>query len=121
MAGVGRNLSLAALLAALLAVGAVVLPSAMWACALAALLGLAGVVLFRGNRWRTSALVVAALALSLAVLDAFAGLLSLTPINYGLVRTTVPRYWPPAAPLLGFPPQPHNEGLQIATFRADAL
>ena len=121
MAGVGRNLSLAALLAALLAVGAVVLPSAMWACALAALLGLAGVVLFRGNRWRTSALVVAALALSLAVLDAFAGLLSLTPINYGLVRTTVPRYWPPPDPILGFRPQPNSEVLNIATFGPETL
>ena len=121
MAGVGRNLSLAALLAALLAVGAVVLPSAMWACALAALLGLAGVVLFRGNRWRTSALVVAALALSLAVLDAFAGLLSPTPINYGLVRTTVPRYWPPPDPILGFRPQPNSEVLNIATFGPETL
>jgi hypothetical protein len=116
MAGVGRNLSLAALLTAVLAVGAVVLPSAMWACALAALLGLAGVALFRGNRWRTSALVVAALALSLAVLDAFAGLLSPTPINYGLVRTTVPRWWPPPDPILGFRPQPNSEALNTATF-----
>ena len=116
MAGVGRNLSLAALLAALLAVGAVVLPSAMWACALAALLGLAGVVLFRGNRWRTSALVVAALALSLAVLDAFAGLLSPTAINYGLVRTTVPRWWPPPDPILGFRPKPDSEAVNTATF-----
>jgi hypothetical protein len=116
MAGVGRNLSLAALLAALLAVGAVVLPSAMWACALAALLGLAGVALFRGNRWRTSALVVAALALSLAVLDAFAGLLSPTAINYGLVRTTVPRWWPPPDPILGFRPEPNSEALNTATF-----
>jgi hypothetical protein len=116
MAGVGRNLSLAALLIALLAVGAVLLPSAMWACALAALLGLAGVALFRGNRWRTSALVVAALALSLAVLDAFAGLLSPTPINYGLVRTTVPRWWPPPDPILGFRPKPNSEALNTATF-----
>jgi hypothetical protein len=116
MAGVGRNLSFAALLAAVLAVGAVLLPSAVWACALAALLGLLGVVLFRGNRWRTSALVVAALALSLAVLDAFAGLLSPTPINYGLVRTTVPRWWPPPDPILGFRPQPNSEALNTATF-----
>jgi hypothetical protein len=121
MAGVGRNLSLAALLAAVLAAGAVVLPSAMWACALAALLGLAGVVLFRGNRWRTSALVVAALALSLAVLDAFAGLLSPTPINYGLVRTTVPRWWPPPDPILGFRPAPNSEALNTATFGPEVV
>lgn len=121
MAGVGRNLSLAALLAAVLAVGAVLLPSAMWACALAALLGLAGVVLFRGNRWRSSALVVAALALSLAVLDAFAGLLSPTAINYGLVRTTVPQWWPPSDPILGFRPEPNSEVLHTATFGPETL
>jgi hypothetical protein len=121
MAGVGRNLSLAALLAALLAVGTVVLPSAMWACALAALLGLAGVVLFRGNRWRTSALVVAALALSLAVLDAFAGLLSPTPINYGLVRKTVPQWWPPPDPILGFRPKPNSEAVNTVTFGPETL
>jgi hypothetical protein len=121
MAGVGRNLSLAALLIAVLAVGAVLLPSAMWACALAVLLGLAGVVLFRGNRWRTSALVVAALALSLAVLDAFAGLLSPTALNYGLVKTTVPRYWPPPDPILGFRPEPNSEVLNIATFGPELL
>jgi hypothetical protein len=121
MAGVGRNLWLTFALAAALAVGAVVLPSAMWACALAALLGLAGVVLFRGNRWRTSALVLAALALSLALLDAFAGLLSPTPINYGLVRTTVPREWPPPDPILGFRPRPNSEVLNIATFGPETI
>ncbi|MGZ3338692.1 MAG: hypothetical protein ACXWLB_12620 [Reyranella sp.] len=121
MAGVGRNLSLAALLIAVLAVGAVLLPSPMWACALAVLLGLAGVVLFRGNRWRTSALMVAALALSLAVLDAFAGLLSPTAINYGLVKTTVPRWWPPPDPILGFRPAPNSEVLNTATFGPELL
>jgi hypothetical protein len=121
MAGVGRNLSLAALLIAVLAVGAVLLPSAMWACALAALLAIAGVVLFRGNRWRTSALVAAALALSLAVLDAFAGLMSPTAMNYGLVKTTVPRWWPPPDPILGFRPAPNSEVLNIATFGPETI
>jgi hypothetical protein len=121
MAGVGRNLGLAALLVAVLAIGAVLLPSAMWACALAALLGLAGVALFHGNRWRTAALVVAALALSLAVLDAFAGLLSPTAINYGLVRTTVPRWWPPPDPILGFRPEPNSEALNTATFGPETV
>ena len=121
MAGVGRNLGLAALLVAVLAVGAVLLPSAMWACALAAVLAIAGVVLFRGNRWRTAALVVAALALSLAVLDAFAGLLSPTAMNYGLVKTTVPRWWPPPDPILGFRPKPNTEVLNTATFGPEVI
>jgi hypothetical protein len=121
MAGVGRNFWLATLLIAGLAVGAVVLASAMWACALAALLGIAGVVLFRGNRWRTSALAVAAVALSMAVLDAFAGLLSPTAINYGLVRSTVPQWWPPPDPILGFRPQPNSEVVATATFGPELI
>jgi hypothetical protein len=59
---------------------------------------------------------VAALALSLAVLDAFAGLLSPTAINYGLVRMTVPRWWPPPDPILGFRPKPDSEAVNTATF-----
>ena len=118
MAGVGRNHWLAALLIAVLVVGAVLLPSAMWACALAALLALAGVVLFRGNRWRTAALLVAALALSLAMLDAFAGLLSPTAMDHGLVKTTVPRWWPPPDPDPGLSPQAQQRGHQHRDLRA---
>ena len=67
MAGIGRNYWLAAFFIAGLVVGSAALPTAMWACLLGALLGVAGVVLFRGNRWRSGALLVAAVALSLAV------------------------------------------------------
>ena len=70
MAGGRRNYGIAAGLLVLLAIGASVLPSALWACVLAAVLGLAGVVLLRGNRWRTGALLATALAVSLALLDA---------------------------------------------------
>jgi hypothetical protein len=121
MAGVGRNFWLSALLIAGLVAGAVALRSAMWACLLAALLGFAGVVLFRGNRWRTGALLAAALALSLAMLDAFAGWLSPAPMGYGLVRTTVPRWWPPPHPILGFRPKPDSEVLGTATFGPQTL
>ena len=62
MGGVGRNLWLTATSFALLALAAVVLRSALWLCALAALLGLAGVILLRGNRWRSGALLIAAVA-----------------------------------------------------------
>ena len=78
-------------------------------------------MLFRGNRWRTGSLLVAALALSLALLDAFAGLLSPTPMGYGLVRTTVPRWWPPPDPILGFRPLPNTEALNIATFGPETI
>ena len=90
MDGRRRNYWIVAGLLVLLAIGAVALPSAVWACGLAALLGLAGVVLLRGDRWRTGALFAAALAVSLALLDAIAGTLSPTPIGQGLVKTTDP-------------------------------
>jgi hypothetical protein len=85
MAGTFRNLWLSG--AFLLAVGlvAVALKSAVWACVVAALLAIAGVVLLRGNRWRTGSLLVAAMAVSLAVLDTFAGIISPTPMGRGLV------------------------------------
>ena len=106
------------LLVAGLVVGAVALPSATWSCVLAALLGLAGVVLFRGNRWRTGALLVAALALSLALLDAFAGWLS--PARRwatGWCARPCPSWWPPPDPILGFrPASPTAEVLHIATY-----
>jgi hypothetical protein len=121
MAGVGRNLWLAVLMIAVVVLAAVVLPSAMWACALAALLALAGVVLFRGNRWRTGALLVAAVALSLALLDAFVGLLSPTPMGQGLVRSTEPKWWPPPDPIMGFRPLPNSEVVATATFGGELI
>src|SRR5262249_11478516 len=92
-----------------------------WICVLATLLALAGVVLFRGNAWRTTALLAAAVALSLAVLDAFAGWLSPPPLGAGLVKTTIPRWWPPPDPVLGFRPAPNSEAINIATFGAETV
>ena len=116
MAGVGRNYWFAALLLTGVVVGAFVLPSATWICALATLLALAGVVLFRGNGWRTAALLAAAVALSLALLDAFAGWLSPTAMGAGLVKTTIPRWWPPPDAILGFRPAANSEAINTATF-----
>src|SRR5260221_561540 len=109
MVGTRRNLWTASGLIAALAIGTVVLPSALWACGLAAVLALAGVVLLSGNRWRTGSLLVAALAVSLALLDAVAGFLSPTPMGQGLVKTTDPRWWPPPDPVLGFRPLPNSQ------------
>ncbi len=121
MAGVGRNLSLAALMLVVLAVAAAALPSAMWVCVVAVVLGLAGVVAFRGNGWRTGALVASAVALSLALLDAFAGLLSPTAMGHGLVRTTEPRHWPPPNPIVGFRPLPDTSVLATATWGPELI
>lgn len=121
MAGSRRNYGIAAGLLVLLAIGASVLPSALWACSLAALLGLAGVVLLRGNRWRTGALLATALAVSLALLDAAAGLLSPAPMGQGLVQTTDPKWWPPPDPILGFRPKPNSEVVATATFGPETI
>ena len=116
MAGTYRNLWVAIGLLVVLVIGAAVLPSALWTCSLAAILGLAGVVLFRGNRWRTGALLSAAVAVSLAGLDAMAGFLSPKPMGQGLVRTTDPKRWPPPDPILGFRPRPDTKVVATATF-----
>src|SRR5262249_44051591 len=121
MAGVGRNYWFAALLLTGVVAGALVLPSATWICALAALLALGGVVLFRGNGWRSAALLAAAVALSLALLDGFAGWLSPAPLGAGLVKTTVPRWWPPPDPILGFRPAPNSEAINTATFGTETV
>ncbi|MDP1839635.1 MAG: hypothetical protein Q8N31_26405 [Reyranella sp.] len=121
MAGSRRNYGIVAGLLVLLAIGASVLPSALWACSLAALLGLAGVVLLRGNRWRTGALLATALAVSLALLDAVAGLLSPAPMGQGLVQRTDPKWWPPPDPILGFRPKPNSEVVATATFGPETI
>lgn len=121
MAGSRRNYGIVAGLLVVLAIGASVLPSALWASGLAALLGLAGVVLLRGNRWRTGALLAAALAVSLALLDAAAGFLSPAPMGQGLVQTTDPKWWPPPDPILGFRPKPNSEVVATATFGPETI
>lgn len=121
MAGVGRNLWLAAAMAGVLAAAAMLLPSALWTCLVAALLGLTGVVLFRGNRWRSGALLLGALALGLALLDGFAGLLTPSPMGQGLVRKTEPRWWPPPDPVMGFRPLPNSEAIATATWGGETI
>lgn len=121
MAGCGRNYGIVAGLLVLLAIGASVLPSTLWACGLAVLLGLAGVVLLRGNRWRTGALLAAAVAVGLGLLDAVAGLLSPAPMGQGLVKTTDPKWWPPPDPVLGFRPLPNSEVVATATFGPELI
>ena len=106
---------------AVVAAAALALPSAMWACLVAALLALAGVVLFRGNGWRTGSLLVAAVALSLALLDAFAGLLTPAAHGAGLVRTVEPRWWPQPHPVLGFRPAPDSTAVATATFNGQPV
>jgi hypothetical protein len=116
MAGVGRNLWLTATLFVLLALAAVVLRSTPWLCALTTLFGLAGVVLLRGNRWRSGALLIAALALAVGLLDALAGWFAPTPHDAGLVRWTEPSEWLTPDPNLGYRLTPNHVVVGLATF-----
>lgn len=121
MAGRFRNFWLVgAFLLVILAVG-LVLQSALWACVAAALLGIVGVVALRGNRWRSAALLATALALSLVALDLFAGLLSPKAMNMGVVTRTIPQWWPPPDPILGFRPKPDSEVIATATWGSELV
>lgn len=121
MAGKFRNFWLAgAFVLVILGVG-LVLQSALWACIAAALFGIVGVVTLRGNRWRSGALVATALALSLVALDLFAGLLSPKAMNMGVVTRTVPQWWPPPDPILGFRPKPDSEVVATATWGSEPV
>ncbi len=121
MAGRFRNFWLVgAFLLVILAVG-LVLKSALWACVAAALLGIVGVATLRGNRWRSGALLATALALSLVALDLFAGLLSPKAMNMGVVTRTIPQWWPPPDPILGFRPKPDSEVIATATWGSELV
>ncbi|SKA41675.1 hypothetical protein SAMN02745126_06514 [Enhydrobacter aerosaccus] len=109
MAGSGRNLWIAAGLVAVLAIGTATLPTTGWVSGLAVLLGLAGVVLLRGNGWRNGSLLVAAVALAVSLLDVFAGLLAPTAHGMGLVKTFDPWDWLMADPELGYRPRPGDK------------
>ncbi len=116
MAGVGRNLWLTAILFVPLALASALLPSTPWLCALAVLLGLAGVVLLRGNRWRSAALLVAALAVAVGLLDAMAGWLAPPSDDAGLVKRTDPSEWLTPDPNLGYRLIPNNVVIGTTTF-----
>lgn len=116
MAGSWRNPWIAAGLIVLLAIGAATLPSMGWTSALAVLLGLAGVVLLRGNGWRSGALLVTAVAVAVSLLDLFAGLLAPKAHGAGLVRSFVPHEWSEPDPELGYRPLPDTPIIATATF-----
>ena len=75
---------------------------ALAALAIVALLGLAGVVLLRGNRARTSSLLVAALAVGLIGADLVADLFAPKAMGAGIVRVTDPREWLVPDAVLGY-------------------
>jgi hypothetical protein len=121
MAVHGRNLGIAAGMVLLLAVGAALLPSSGWVCGLTVLLGLAGVVLLRGNGWRSAALLVAAVALAVGLLDLLVGAVSPEAHGTGLVTTYKPKDWTEPDPDLGFRPRPDSKVAVTATYDAQTV
>lgn len=105
----------------LLAMGAATLPSVGWTCGLAALLGLAGVVMLHGNRWRSGALLLGALAVSIGLLNALAGWLAPAAHGVGLVATMEPREWTAADPDLGYRPRPGIKIVNTSRFGSDTI
>jgi len=116
-----RNPWLAAGLLGLLVIGAATLPSMGWTCGLAALLGLAGVVVLHGNRWRSGALLLGALAISIGLLNALAGWLAPAAHGAGLVATMEPREWTVADPDLGYRPRPGIKIVNTSRFGPDTI
>jgi hypothetical protein len=105
----------AVVLVAAFVLGAVLLPSAPWICAWAVVLGLAGVVLLPGNRWRTGSLMVAAVAVAVGLLNAFAGVMASAPVGVDVVHTTDPKEWIPPEPVLGYRLLPNLTVVETAT------
>ena len=121
MVGTRRNLWVAAGLLASLAVGAALLPSTPWACGLAAVLGLAGVVLLRGNRWRSGALLASAVAIAVGLLDLMASAMTPAPIGQDIVRTFEPKAWILDDAALGYRLRPSTKVLAHFTRGPETL
>ena len=121
MVGTRRNLWVAAVLLAGLAIGAALLPSAPWVCGLAVGLGLAGVVLLRGDRWRNGALLASALAVAIGLLDLVAGWMAPVPIGHDIVRTFEPKAWMLDDPVLGYRLRPATKVLAHFTRGPETL
>lgn len=116
-----RNLWVAAGLIALLAVGAAALPSTGWTCGLTVVLGLAGVVLLRGNGWRSGALLIAAVAVAIGLLDLFAGLIAPQAHGVGLVKRFEPLDWIVPDKDLGYRPRPDTAVVATETWDAETV
>ncbi|HYC63640.1 MAG TPA: hypothetical protein VEC14_02825, partial [Reyranellaceae bacterium] len=106
--------SLAAL--AVVLAGAFALPSAVWMLGLVALLGLAGVLMLQGNRWRTGSLLIAALALGLVLVDLVAGVFAPRAASEGLLQVHEPADWTVSDPELGYAAKPNTIVRHSASF-----
>lgn len=116
-----RNILLSALLVGGFVAGAIVLSSAAWSAALAAVLGLAGVALLNGDRWRTGALLSSALVAAVSLLNVLADLLSPAGDGLAVVRMSAPARWFALEPVLGVRLLPNLTIEETATYEGRTL
>lgn len=121
MTGSRRNLGIAAGLLVVLAAGTAVLPSIDWVCGLAMLLGLTGVVLLRGNGWRSGALLFAAMALAVGLLDLLVGVIAPEAHGAGLVTSYEPQDWKVIDADLGYHPRPGARIVATARYGSETV
>jgi len=105
-----RGSALRTLVTAILLVAAFV-GATLWLPPVAALsagavLGLAGVVLFRGPRWRSGSLLVASLLASFAAAEAFFGVLAEPALNRYMTKIATPSQWNVTDDAVGYRPRP---------------
>ena len=116
-----RNLWLMIALAGLYAASAVALSSIFWSSVLGALLGLAGVILFRGAGLRNWALFVASLMVSIGLIDMLAGWWAPAAHGAGIVATMDPQQWTVPDDELGYRPRPSTNIVATSTFGSETL
>lgn len=116
-----RRVFLAGALLGAFAAGLVWLPSMAAAFAFGALLGLAGVYAFRTTRWRTAALLFAAIAGGLALTELASDLVITKSADVGVVKVETPRDWADDDSILGYRPRPGTQVEAVATWRDETV
>ena len=100
-----RSASIALVLIASFIAGTIWLPPVA-ALGLGSVLALAGVVLFRGPKWRTIWLVLASLLASFAAAEGFFGVLAEPALNRNMTKIDTPSQWNVSDDVVGYRPEP---------------
>lgn len=116
-----RRALLAGALLGMFVAGFVWLPSLPAAFGLGALLGLAGVHLFKAPRWRTVALLAAAIAGGFALVEVAAAFVVSAPVGVGVVKTHTPSDWVAYDSVLGYRPRPDTPVEALATWQGETV
>ncbi len=116
-----RNIWVAAGLFGVFVCGSAMLPSIGWISAMGTLLSFTAVILMQGNRWRSGALLLAALALVICGLEMLAGWLTPEAHGAGLLVTMDPREWTVPDPELGYRPRPNTKIVSTSSFAGEMI